>query len=67
MRGYEDWRKIQLERSERAAPLSWSKLERKWLLDQFEKIDEPGVVWCEVLDCDLHMLEKTQSLNDERK
>ncbi len=26
---------------------------------QFEKVDEPGVVWCEVLDSDLHMLEET--------
>jgi hypothetical protein len=29
---------------------------------QFEKIEEPGVVWCEVLDCDLHLLEETQSV-----
>jgi hypothetical protein len=26
---------------------------------QFEKIDKPGVVWCEVLTADLHMLEET--------
>lgn len=26
---------------------------------QFEKVDEPGVVWCEVLSADLHMLEET--------
>ena len=26
---------------------------------QFEKVDAPGVVWCEVLDSDLHMLEET--------
>lgn len=26
---------------------------------QFEKLDEPGVVWCEVLDSDLHLLEET--------
>jgi hypothetical protein len=26
---------------------------------QFEKIGEPGVVWCEVLDEDLHRLEET--------
>lgn len=26
---------------------------------QFEKIDAPGVVWCEVLDCDLRMIEET--------
>ena len=28
---------------------------------QFEKVDAPGVVWCEVLGSDLHMLEETQS------
>lgn len=27
---------------------------------QFEKIDHPGVVWCEVTDGDLHMLEETK-------
>lgn len=26
---------------------------------QFAKIDNPNVVWCEVRDYDLHMLEKT--------
>ena len=26
---------------------------------QFEKVEEPGVVWCEVLDSDLHMIEET--------
>ena len=26
---------------------------------QFEKVDAPGVVWCEVLDHDLHRLEET--------
>jgi hypothetical protein len=26
---------------------------------QFEKVGEPGVVWCEVLTADLHMLEET--------
>lgn len=26
---------------------------------QFEKVDEPGKIWCEVLDSDLHMLEET--------
>jgi hypothetical protein len=26
---------------------------------QFEKVDEPGVVWCEVQDADLHMFEAT--------
>jgi len=27
---------------------------------QFEKVDEPGVVWCEVTDGDLDMLEETK-------
>jgi len=27
---------------------------------QFEKVDNPGTVWCEVLDSDLRMLEKTK-------
>lgn len=27
---------------------------------QFEKVDQPGVVWCEVFDTDLHMLEETK-------
>lgn len=27
---------------------------------QFEKVDEPGTVWCEVLDADLRMIEETQ-------
>ena len=27
---------------------------------QFEKIGNPGEVWCEVLDKDLHMMEETQ-------
>lgn len=26
---------------------------------QFEKVNEPGEVWCEVLGSDLHMLEET--------
>ena len=26
---------------------------------QFEKVGEPGKVWCEVLDSDLHMIEET--------
>ncbi len=29
------------------------------LWHQFEKVGEPGVVWCEVLDADLVMLEET--------
>jgi len=28
---------------------------------QFERVGEPGVVWCEVLDSDLPMIEETQS------
>lgn len=27
--------------------------------NQFEKLGQPGVVWCEVLDSDLRMLEAT--------
>jgi len=27
---------------------------------QFEKVDEPGKVWCEVLDSDMRMLEETK-------
>ena len=27
---------------------------------QFEKVDEPGVVWCEVQPQDMHMLELTK-------
>jgi hypothetical protein len=27
--------------------------------NQFERVGEPGVIWCEVLDSDLHMLEET--------
>jgi len=27
---------------------------------QFAKVESPGVVWCEVLDSDLHMLEETR-------
>lgn len=27
---------------------------------QFAKIESPEVVWCEVLDSDLHMIEKKQ-------
>ena len=27
---------------------------------QFEKVDDPGKVWCEVLTSDLHLLEKTK-------
>lgn len=26
---------------------------------QFAKVDDPGVVWCEVLSHELHMLEKS--------
>lgn len=28
---------------------------------QFALVENPGTVWCEVLSCDLHMLEETQS------
>jgi hypothetical protein len=27
---------------------------------QFEKVEAPGTVWCEVLTSDLHMIEETQ-------
>jgi hypothetical protein len=27
--------------------------------NQFAKVDSPDVIWCEVLDSDLHMLERT--------
>ena len=30
----------------------------KW--HQFEKVDSPGVVWCELLDSDLSMMEETE-------
>lgn len=30
---------------------------------QFEKVDETGKVWCEVLDSDLHMIEETAPPN----
>lgn len=26
---------------------------------QFAKVDDPSVVWCEVLESDLHMIEKS--------
>ena len=32
---------------------------------QFEKIDSPGSIWCEVLSNDLHMLEETAQPNKE--
>lgn len=28
---------------------------------QFEKVGEPGKVWCEVLDSDMRMLEETKA------
>ena len=31
---------------------------------QFEKIESPGVIWCEVLDSDLHMIEETKQDDD---
>ena len=30
---------------------------------QFEKVGQPGVIWCEVRTIDLHMLEETQDAN----
>ena len=32
------------------------------LWHQFEKISEPGVIWCEVLPYDLRMIEETKDL-----
>jgi len=32
--------------------------------NQFEKVDDPGKVWCEVSDSDLHMLEETKLIMD---
>ena len=29
---------------------------------QFEKVGEPGVVWCEVLESDFALFEKTEEL-----
>ena len=28
---------------------------------QFEKVDEPDVVWCEILNTELHLIERTYS------
>jgi hypothetical protein len=33
---------------------------KKGVWNQFEKVDEPGEIWCEVLDADMYMLERTQ-------
>ncbi len=33
---------------------------RAW--HQFEKVDEPGKVWCEILDSDLRLLEETEPI-----
>lgn len=41
-----------------AERLVYAGREGRW--HQFEKVDEPGVIWCEVLDSDLHMLEPTK-------
>lgn len=32
------------------------------LWNQFAKVDNPDVVWCEVLDGDLRMMEETEEL-----
>ena len=32
---------------------------------QFEKVDKPGKVWCEVLDSDLRMIEETKEASDD--
>jgi hypothetical protein len=31
--------------------------------NQFSKVESPTVIWCEVLDSDLHMLEETKAIN----
>lgn len=36
---------------------------RNW--HQFAKVESPDVVWCEVLQADLHMLEKTAESADD--
>lgn len=33
---------------------------------QFEKVDELGIVWCELLDSDLHLLEQSE-ITEENK
>ena len=38
---------------------------RTWY--QFEKVDEPGVVWCEVLASDLEHFEETDAASGEGK
>lgn len=37
---------------------------RNW--HQFAKVDDPGVVWCEVLDGDLHLFEETKAATSLR-
>lgn len=39
--------------------LKYVGLHRGW--HQFEKVNEPGNVWCEVLTTDLHMLTPTDT------
>lgn len=48
--GYYNWK----QQPERLVYLG-----KKGVWHQFEKIDDPRGVWCEVLDNDLYMLEKT--------
>jgi hypothetical protein len=35
---------------------------KKGAWHQFEKVGEPGSVWCEVVSEDLHMIEETEAL-----
>lgn len=53
--GRYNWRN-QAERLVYVGP-SLSPGQGRW--HQFEKVGEPGAVWCEVLDTDLHMIEET--------
>jgi len=34
---------------------------------QFEKVDKPGVIWCEITDNDLCLLEKSQELKYKKQ
>lgn len=56
--GRYNWRG-QPERLAYTGPARYPGDRRTW--HQFEKVDEPGVVWCEVLDSDLPLFEATTS------
>ena len=40
-------------------------LGKKGCWHQFAEVEFPHIVWCEVLDSDLDMLEETKALKDE--